>query len=66
MPTSSTILVLRPRSRQELLILALELGNLHASVTITGNEIFVVRDGPVEEVLERLGVPWETRGGDGS
>lgn len=58
---SHRLLIVRPRSRHELLALALELGNLHAAVEIKENEVLVAPDGPVEEILERLGVPWEAR-----
>jgi urease accessory protein UreE len=57
----STVLVARPRSRRECFALAIELGNLHVPVEITTDAILVAPDGPVEEVLERMGVPWEIR-----
>ena len=56
-----TILVIRPRSNRELFALALELGNLHVAVEITADEVLVAPDGPVEEVLERMNLPWEAR-----
>ena len=51
----------RPRSNRELFALALELGNLHVPVEITSEELLVAPDGPVQEVLERMNLPWETR-----
>lgn len=51
----------RPRSNLELFALALELGNLHVSVEIAADEVLVAPDGPVEEVLERMNLTWETR-----
>ena len=53
--------VVRPRSNRELFALALELGNLHVPVEITSEEVLVGSDGPVAEVLERMGLTWETR-----
>lgn len=55
------VLAIRPRSNRELFALALELGNLHVAVEITADEVLVAPDGPVEEVLERMGLGWETR-----
>lgn len=56
-----SILIVRPRSNRELFALALELGNLHVPVEITDSEVLVAPDGPVEEILERMNLPWEAR-----
>jgi urease accessory protein UreE len=53
--------LVRPRSRRELLTLCIELGNLHVPVEITGAQVRVAPDGPVQEVLERMNLEWETR-----
>jgi urease accessory protein UreE len=40
------------------LTLALGLGNLHAPVQVDGEQLIVLPDGPVEELLESLGVAY--------
>ena len=55
-----SLLIARPRSGAELARLAFEIGNLHVPAEILDHEIRVLGDGPIEEVLERLGVPWVT------
>lgn len=48
--------IVRPRSRRECLTLAFELGNLHVPVEITPDAFRVPADGPVDELLERMGL----------
>lgn len=55
------ILTIRTRSNRELFALALELGNLHVPVEITADAVLVGADGPVEEVLDRMNLAWETK-----
>jgi urease accessory protein UreE len=38
--------------------LALELGNLHAPVQIADDALITLADGPAEEVLDRLAIPF--------
>jgi len=57
----SEVLIAKPRSALELGRLAFELGNLHVPAELTGNEIRVSPDGPVIEIIERLGIPFELR-----
>lgn len=52
------VMVARPASPRELALLAFEIGNLHAPAEITEHEIRVAPDGPLEELFERLKVPW--------
>jgi urease accessory protein len=56
--SEKTLLVARPRSRAELARLAFEIGNLHVPAQITDDEISILPDGPVQEILDRLGIPW--------
>jgi urease accessory protein len=53
----SEVLVVKPRSVTELGRLAFEFGNLHVPAELHHEEIRVSPDGPVIEVIERLGVP---------
>jgi len=57
----SEVLVVMPRSVTEFGRLAFELGNLHVPAELHHDEIRVSPDGPVIEVIERLGVPSELR-----
>lgn len=52
------VLVACAQDLQQMGRLAFELGNLHVAAQIAGTEILVQPDGPVEEVLHRLGVPY--------
>jgi urease accessory protein len=50
------VLVARPTTIEAMGKLALELGNLHAPVQISGETLITLADGPAEEVLDRLGI----------
>ena len=47
------VIVTQPRDAREMAVLALELGNLHVPVEISGDALLTLPDGPVEAVLER-------------
>jgi urease accessory protein len=51
------VLVAFPRGLAEMGRLALELGNLHVPVEVRDAKVIVLRDGPTEAVLTRLGIP---------
>jgi urease accessory protein len=53
------VLVARPLSAGSLALLAFELGNLHVPTELFDDEIRVAPNGPVTEVIERLGIPSE-------
>jgi urease accessory protein UreE len=53
--------VIRPRSNRKLFCLALELGNLHVPIEFEDDFMLVAPDGPVEEILERMGLTWDIR-----
>jgi len=55
------VLIVKPRTAAELGQLAFEFGNLHVPAELGHDEIRVLPDGPVAEVIERLGVPSEIR-----
>ena len=52
------VLLLHPPDTATALLLALGLGNLHAPVQAVGEQLIVLPDGPVEELLASLGIPW--------
>lgn len=53
------ILAAFPRGHAEAIRLAFEVGNRHFSLAIEGDAIFVPDDPAMEQLLIRLGVPWE-------
>jgi urease accessory protein len=55
------LLIVRPRDSMEMGILALEIGNLHIPAEIVECTMRVIADGPAEEVVTRLGLPFEKR-----
>jgi urease accessory protein len=53
------VLAVTPRSRDEGLRLAFEVGGRHFTLAIDGDRILVPDDPAMEQLLTRLGVPWE-------
>lgn len=52
------VLAVAPRSRDEALRVAFEVGNRHFTVAIDGERLLVPDDIAMEQLLGRLGVPW--------
>lgn len=52
------VLAVVPRSREEGLRLAFEVGNRHFTLAIDGERLLVPDDTAMEQLLNRLGVPW--------
>jgi urease accessory protein len=57
------ILVVAPRSHEEALRVAFEVGNRHFTLALDGDELLVPDDPAMTRLLDRLGVSWrrETR-----
>ncbi len=53
------VLVVRPRSREEELRVAFEVGNRHFTLAVDGERLLVPDDVAMEQLLGRLGVPFE-------
>jgi urease accessory protein len=57
------VIAVRPRSREEALAVAFEVGNRHFTLAIDGDRLLVPDDTAMEHLLTRLAVPWSrTRG----
>jgi urease accessory protein len=54
------LLFARPGSSRDLASLCYELGNLHVPLQIDNSRVMTISDGPVEAVLVKLGIPYET------
>jgi urease accessory protein len=52
------LLVARPSDPRLFGLLVFEIGNLHIPAEIGANEVAVPADGPVQEICERLGIPF--------
>jgi urease accessory protein len=52
------VLNVSPRSRDEMVRVAFEVGNRHFTVAIDGDRLLVPDDIAMEQLLSRLGVPW--------
>src|SRR5262245_34664511 len=52
------VLVVTPRSREEALRVAFEVGNRHFSLALDGDRLLVADDPAMEQLLERLEVQW--------
>lgn len=52
------VLAVAPRSRDEALRVAFEVGNRHFTIAIEGERLLVPDDIAMEQLLGRLGVPW--------
>lgn len=56
---SEPVLAVTPRSRDEGLRVAFEVGNRHCTLAVDGDRLLVLDDPAMEQLLTRLGVPWE-------
>ncbi|HZP38818.1 MAG TPA: urease accessory protein UreE [Methylomirabilota bacterium] len=56
---AEAVLVVRPRSREEELRVAFEVGNRHFTLALDGERLLVPDDVAMEQLLGRLGVPFE-------
>jgi urease accessory protein UreE len=54
------VLLLHPSDANTAMLLSLGLGNLHAPVQLDGELLITIPDGPVEELLQSLGVGFST------
>ena len=52
------VLAITPRSSDEAIRVAFEVGNLHFTIAIDGARLLVADDLAMEQLLRRLGVPW--------
>lgn len=52
------VIVARPRTEQERLILAYEVGNRHFPLALRDEDFLLLPDPAMEQLLGRLGVPW--------
>jgi urease accessory protein len=52
------VLSISPRSRDEMVRVAFEVGNRHFTLAIDGDRLLVPDDIAMEQLLSRLGVPW--------
>ena len=52
------VLAVTPRSPDEAIRVAFEVGNRHFSLAIDGARLLVPDDAAMEQLLRRLGVPW--------
>jgi urease accessory protein len=55
------VLAIAPRDRTEAIRVAFEVGNRHFSLALDGDLILVPDDTAMEQLVQRLGVPWERR-----
>jgi urease accessory protein len=52
------VIAVSPRSRDEMVRVAYEVGNRHFTVAIDGERLLVPDDIAMEQLLTRIGVPW--------
>ena len=52
------VLAVTPRSRDEMVRVAFEVGNRHFTLAIDGDRLLVPDDPAMEQLVARLGVPW--------
>ena len=52
------VIAITPRSRDEMVRVAFEVGNRHFTVAIDGDRLLVPDDIAMEQLLTRIGVPW--------
>jgi urease accessory protein len=57
-PAPEAVLAVTPRSREEALRVAFEVGNRHFTLAIDGDRLLVPDDTAMEQLLNRLGVSW--------
>lgn len=55
------VLAVFPRDRAEAVRVAFDVGNRHFSLALVGEAILVPDDTAMEQLVTRLGVPWERR-----
>ena len=55
------VLAVFPRDRAEAIRVAFDVGNRHFSLALDGDALLVPDDTAMEQLLDRLGVPWERR-----
>jgi urease accessory protein len=55
------VLAAFPRDRAEAIRLAFDIGNRHFSLALDGDAMLAPDDVAIEQLLTRLGVPWERR-----
>jgi urease accessory protein len=55
------VLAVAPRDRAEAIRVAFDVGNRHFSLALEGDLILVPDDTAMEQLVTRLGVPWERR-----
>ena len=53
------MLAVTPRSRDEAVRIAFEVGNRHFTLSIDGDRLLVLDDPAMEQLLRRLGVAWQ-------
>jgi urease accessory protein len=53
------VLAVTPRSTDEAIRIAFEVGNRHFTIAIDGSRLLVPDDVAMEQLLGRLGVPWQ-------
>ena len=56
--TPEPVLAITPRSREEALRVAFEVGNRHFTLALDGERLLVPDDTAMTQLLTRLGVPW--------
>jgi urease accessory protein len=54
-----SVIAVAPRSRDEMVRVAFEVGNRHFTVAIDADRLLVPDDVAMEQLLDRLGVPWK-------
>jgi urease accessory protein len=57
-PAPEPVLAVTPRSPEEALRVAFEVGNRHFTLAVDGERLLVPDDTAMEQMLTRLGVPW--------
>ncbi len=60
-PAPEPVLAVIPRDQTEAIRVAFEVGNRHFSLALDGKALLVPEDPAMEQLLSRLGVPWERR-----
>jgi urease accessory protein len=53
------VIAVVPRSREEALRVAFEVGNRHFTLALDGDRLLLPDDTAMEQLVTRLGVPWE-------
>jgi len=56
-----SVLAAFPRDRAEAIRVAFEVGNRHFSLALAGDALLVPDDTAMQQLLNRLGIPWERR-----